>query len=236
MLDRMERMSRSGDKEPPRAAGTAAADAGKPADGAARPGRRRHGAGAERTRPLIRKQQRCAARPQAAPGFPARPPARQAGRPEHWRLAAGPAGPARPAEEAAGRTRQARHGAGSARPARATRPARRAGHAAGPGPARSGRRSRRRRGRARSGRASDGRCHRPARRRNAEGAVDSQGKALEALRKGAQSLAEAMQQGDGDQPGDGPGNPRGRRAGRAADSTDPLDGRCATMNSPATTP
>src|SRR4029077_5205273 len=39
---------------------------------------------------------------------------------------------------------------------------------------------------------------------NADGAVDSQGRALEALRKGAQSLADAMQQGDGDQPGDGP--------------------------------
>ena len=49
---------------------------------------------------------------------------------------------------------------------------------------------------------------------NADGAVDSQGRALEALRKGAQSLAEAMQQGDGDQPGDGPGNPRGRQQWR----------------------
>jgi uncharacterized protein (TIGR02302 family) len=56
---------------------------------------------------------------------------------------------------------------------------------------------------------------------NADGAVDSQGRALDALRKGAQSLAEAMQQGDGDQPGDGPGNPRGRQQG-AANSTDPL--------------
>ena len=56
---------------------------------------------------------------------------------------------------------------------------------------------------------------------NADGAVDLQGRALEALRKGAQSLAEAMQQGDGDQPGDGPGNPRGRQQG-AANSTDPL--------------
>jgi uncharacterized protein (TIGR02302 family) len=55
---------------------------------------------------------------------------------------------------------------------------------------------------------------------NADGAVDSQGRALEALRKGAQSLAEAMQQGDGDQPGDGPGNPRGRQQG-AQNSTDP---------------
>jgi hypothetical protein len=56
---------------------------------------------------------------------------------------------------------------------------------------------------------------------NADGAVDSQGRALEALRKGAQSLAEAMQQGDGDQPGDGPGKPGGRQQG-AANSTDPL--------------
>jgi uncharacterized protein (TIGR02302 family) len=56
---------------------------------------------------------------------------------------------------------------------------------------------------------------------NADGAVDSQGKALEALRKGAQSLAEAMQQGDGDQPGDGPGNTRGRQQG-AQNGTDPL--------------
>src|SRR4029077_10914964 len=56
---------------------------------------------------------------------------------------------------------------------------------------------------------------------NADGAVDSQGRALDALRKGAQSLAEAMQQGDGDQPGDGPGNPKGRQQG-AANSTDPL--------------
>ncbi|SDO61584.1 TIGR02302 family protein [Afipia sp. GAS231] len=56
---------------------------------------------------------------------------------------------------------------------------------------------------------------------NADGAVDSQGKALEALRKGAQSLAEAMQQGDGDQPGDGPGNAKGRQqAGQ--NGTDPL--------------
>jgi uncharacterized protein (TIGR02302 family) len=56
---------------------------------------------------------------------------------------------------------------------------------------------------------------------NADGAVDSQGRALDALRKGAQSLAEAMQQGDGDQPGDGPGNAKGRQQG-AQNGTDPL--------------
>ena len=52
---------------------------------------------------------------------------------------------------------------------------------------------------------------------NADGAVDSQGRALDALRKGAQSLAEAMQQGDGDQPGD-----ELERHDRQPDQTDPF--------------
>jgi uncharacterized protein (TIGR02302 family) len=56
---------------------------------------------------------------------------------------------------------------------------------------------------------------------NADGAVDSQGKALEALRKGAQSLAEAMQQGDGEGQGDGPGNRAGRQQG-TGNGNDPL--------------
>jgi len=47
---------------------------------------------------------------------------------------------------------------------------------------------------------------------NADGAVDSQGKALDALRKGAQNLADAMRDGDG-QGGDTPGNRAGRQAG-----------------------
>jgi uncharacterized protein (TIGR02302 family) len=55
---------------------------------------------------------------------------------------------------------------------------------------------------------------------NADAAVDSQGKALEALRKGAQSLAEAMQQGDGDGQ-DGPGNRAGRQQS-GGNQTDPL--------------
>jgi uncharacterized protein (TIGR02302 family) len=56
---------------------------------------------------------------------------------------------------------------------------------------------------------------------NADGAVDSQGKALDALRKGAQSLAEAMQQeGDGQENG-GPGNRAGRRQ-TGGNQTDPL--------------
>ncbi|MBR0754869.1 DUF4175 family protein [Bradyrhizobium jicamae] len=56
---------------------------------------------------------------------------------------------------------------------------------------------------------------------NADGAVDSQGRALEALRKGAKSLADAMQPGDGDQPGNGPGNRAGRQQS-GGNQTDPL--------------
>jgi exonuclease VII large subunit len=59
---------------------------------------------------------------------------------------------------------------------------------------------------------------------NAEGAVESQGKALDALRDGAKKLAEAMQQqgdGEGDQAGDGPGNRTGRQQS-GANQTDPL--------------
>src|SRR5262249_20352614 len=54
---------------------------------------------------------------------------------------------------------------------------------------------------------------------NPDGAVESQGRALDALRKGAQSLAEAMQQGEGQ--GDGPGEHVGRRQGNGG-QTDPL--------------
>jgi uncharacterized protein (TIGR02302 family) len=56
---------------------------------------------------------------------------------------------------------------------------------------------------------------------NADGAVDAQGKALEAMRKGAQKMAEAMQQGDGDGQGDGPGNRAGRQQS-GGERTDPL--------------
>jgi uncharacterized protein (TIGR02302 family) len=56
---------------------------------------------------------------------------------------------------------------------------------------------------------------------NADGAVDSQGRALDALRKGAQSLAQAMQQGDGEGQGDGPGNRVGRQQSGTT-GTDPL--------------
>jgi uncharacterized protein (TIGR02302 family) len=55
---------------------------------------------------------------------------------------------------------------------------------------------------------------------NADGAVDSQGRALEALRRGAQNLAQSMQQ----QQGMGPGQGRPGRLGppRAQQQTDPL--------------
>jgi uncharacterized protein (TIGR02302 family) len=56
---------------------------------------------------------------------------------------------------------------------------------------------------------------------NADAAVDSQGKALEALRKGAQSLAEAMQQGEGERQGEGPGNRAGRQQS-GGNQSDPL--------------
>jgi uncharacterized protein (TIGR02302 family) len=56
---------------------------------------------------------------------------------------------------------------------------------------------------------------------NADGAVDSQGKAIDALRKGAQNLAQQMQPGDGDGQNDGPGNRAGRQQSSGRDS-DPL--------------
>ena len=65
---------------------------------------------------------------------------------------------------------------------------------------------------------------------NADGAVDSQGKALEALRKGAQKLAEAMQQGMAT--GRATGRAIAPAASRAA-ATSPIRwaGRCTAANS-----
>ena len=53
---------------------------------------------------------------------------------------------------------------------------------------------------------------------NADGAVDAQGRAIEAMRKGAQSLAQQMQQ----QNGPGPGQPGRNAQSRANQDTDPL--------------
>jgi uncharacterized protein (TIGR02302 family) len=55
---------------------------------------------------------------------------------------------------------------------------------------------------------------------DAEGAVDSQGRALEAMRKGAQGMAQAMQQQEGQGPG--PNGRPGRGQRRAQQDTDPL--------------
>jgi uncharacterized protein (TIGR02302 family) len=57
---------------------------------------------------------------------------------------------------------------------------------------------------------------------DADGAVDSQGKALEAMRKGAQGLAQQMQQGQGQGMGPGPGQPGRNGRQRAEQNTDPL--------------
>jgi len=56
---------------------------------------------------------------------------------------------------------------------------------------------------------------------DADSAVDSQGRALEAMRKGAQGLAKQMQQ-SGMGPGPGPGQPGRRGRSRAQNNTDPL--------------
>ncbi|HZR76852.1 TIGR02302 family protein [Bradyrhizobium sp.] len=56
---------------------------------------------------------------------------------------------------------------------------------------------------------------------NADGAVDAQGQALDALRKGAQDLEAMQQQQDGDGQGNGPGNRVGRQQGNGQQS-DPL--------------
>ena len=215
MIERMERLSRSGDKDAAKQLlEQLAADAREPADGAARPGRRRrHAAGDERAR-RHDPQAAAVARQdlQAGPGPAPRPDARPEGRAEPRRSAAGSAEPAGAAAQAAAGTRQARHGPGSQGSV-----ARRASRVS------KARVSKASRARAKAvstrpnsamgdaeGRLGDG---------NADGAVDSQGRALDALRKGAQKLAEAMQQGDG------------RRARATAPATVPAASRAA-----ATTP
>ena len=57
---------------------------------------------------------------------------------------------------------------------------------------------------------------------DADGAVDSQGRALEALRRGAQGLAQSMQQQMGMGQGPGPGQPGRMGRERANQETDPL--------------
>ncbi|MDP2409746.1 MAG: TIGR02302 family protein [Pseudolabrys sp.] len=57
---------------------------------------------------------------------------------------------------------------------------------------------------------------------DADGAVGSQGRALEAMRKGAQGMAQQMQQGQGPGEGPGPGQPGRNGRQRADQNTDPL--------------
>jgi hypothetical protein len=56
---------------------------------------------------------------------------------------------------------------------------------------------------------------------DADNAVDSQGRALDAMRKGAQGMAQAMQQ-NGMGMGHGPGQPGRNGRARAQQDTDPL--------------
>ena len=66
----------------------------------------------------------------------------------------------------------------------------------------------------------------------ADGAVDAQGRALEALRRGAQGLAQSMQQQQG--MGPGPGQPGRAGQNRAAQETDPLGRRTRGYNDDVT--
>ena len=70
---------------------------------------------------------------------------------------------------------------------------------------------------------------------DADGAVDSQGRALEAMRKGAQGLAQSMQQQRHEGPG--PGQP-GRSGQARAPSRTPIRsaGRCAAETTATTSP
>ena len=227
MIERMERLSRSGDK-----------DAAKQLleqlqqmlenlqTGAARPvRRRRHGAGAERARRHDPQAAAIARQDlQAGPGFAARSAARQAGRSGHERSAAGPAGPARPAQEIAAGTRQARHGPGPAQGQKGQQ-----GQQGEPGDD----------GDQQQGDDEDGLgdadnamgdAGGKLGEGNADGAVDSQGKALDALRKGAQSsprrCSRAMATGRATARATA-------RAGSRAAATRPIrsDGRCMAANS-----
>jgi uncharacterized protein (TIGR02302 family) len=61
---------------------------------------------------------------------------------------------------------------------------------------------------------------------NADSAVDAQGRALEAMRKGAQGMAQSMQQQQGMGPGPGqPGRGQQQRAGQDTEHDDPRDQR-----------
>ena len=214
MIDRLEQMARSGAKD---AAKQLLRELQSMLENLqmARPGQQMDGdsddddmmAALDELEDMIRKQQQLRDRTFQQGQDQARSvtgPARPAGRPADGRAAREPAGAARSAQEADGGTAQER-----LRPEAA-------------GPARSGRE-----GPVRRGRRSHGRGGRPARRGQCRRRRRlSQGRALEALRRGAQSLAQQMQQQG--MMGMGPGQPgrlgRPGRLGppRAQQETDPL--------------
>ena len=199
----------------PPAAAAAPADDGKPADGDAGHERRRYGrhdVGARRARrhdPPAAGFARSHLPPGPGPAPAERParPARKAAKARpaaagqrDGRAAAEPAGAARPAQQAARRFEEPRFRPGPAGPAGQQGQDEldqlgRAGEAMGEA----------------EGELGDS---------DADSAVDSQGRALDALRKGAQGLAQSMQQ----QLGQGPGPGRLGRLGqpRAQQDTDPL--------------
>ena len=156
MIDRMERLSRSGDKEAAKQLleqlqqmleNLQMAQPGQSGDGDMEQA-------LNELQDMIRKQQQLRDKTyQQGQDFAARPPARQARRPGHGRPAAGSAGSARTAQATAAGARQARHGTG---------PARREGQPRREGSARAGRTGR---GRPRRSRFRNGRCDRQAGRR-----------------------------------------------------------------------
>jgi len=216
LIERMERLSRSGDKEAAKQLldqlqqmleNLQMAQPGQYGDSEMEQALNELG-------DMIRKQQQTARQDiQAGPGFAARPHARQqAGRPGHGRSAAGPAG-------LRDRLKNCRSSSPSAawasRASAATRAIAAEGRPAGPGPA--GDQVRRtvratvtttalarpiRRWAMPSGKLGEG---------NADAAVDSQGKALMRSARAPRAARRPCQQGDGDGQGDWPGERNGRQ-------------------------
>ena len=187
-------------------AGTAAGDAGKPADGPAGHAERRsgHAVGAQSAR-RHDPPTAAVARPDlpAGAGPAAQRPARAAGRSERLQpVAAEPGRLARAIQKLLEQLRKQGLGAGPA----------------GPGPGQNGM--------GQLGRAGKemGNAEGQLGEGDADSAVGSQGRALEALRQGAQGMAQAMQQAR-----QGPGMGRPGRYGRRARSRTPIRsaGRCA---------
>ena len=221
MIDQLEQMARSGAKD---AARRMLQELQQMLENLqmARPGQQMDGDGDDDMMSAARRARRhdpqaaAVARPHlpAGPGPAARPPARAARPtgPAGPARTTGPAGPAgrpdgRPAREPAGAARSAQEADGGVAQARLR-----------PGPARAGPSEMDQLGRA--GEAM-GEAEGQLGQGNADGAVDSQGRALEALRRGAQNLAQSMQQQGMMGPG-AYGQPGRLGPPRAQQETDPL--------------